>query len=369
MFQKQHTYIFNSNMPWFALFCSLGILYLSINVSVWCLLFLLILPFSFRKIKPNALQILLIISILIGFGSMAIFNSQFKAITYVNEFIKVITRNKLSNAIINFINNKYSKEISSFIKLILFNIKSKDTYTFYNQVVDLGIVWLFCVSGFHIALITRIIKRICKNRARVGLCINLAFVSLYLVFLKIPYGCLRIWLSLFYTHVFKKIKLHSFEKLGFIGLNICMLNPCCFANYGFLLSFIVCMGANYLNKFEIQNKLINQIVGCVVFYLLTIPFIFDMSKKVSLFTFINTFVFTYLLTGYFIYFLLFSWLAFMTPVHLFLIKSIYLIVGNIALTNIFIYSNKWEPWIKFIYYSVFIGLFKLSYLIVYNNKI
>jgi len=127
-----------------------------------------------------------------------------------------------------------------------------------------------------------------------------------MLLLKLPYGCIRIFLTLFYTHLFRRIGLRGFDKLGFIGLNICLLNINCFNSYGFLLSFVVCMGANFIKKYEITNKLINQIVASTIFFFLTIPFVFDMSNKVSIFTFINTFIFSYLLTGYFLYFILFS---------------------------------------------------------------
>jgi len=71
---------------------------------------------------------------------MSIFLKNFKFIDYINQLIKLITNNKVRDSIINFFDTKYSKEIASFMKLILLNIKSKDSYIFYNQVVDLGIV-------------------------------------------------------------------------------------------------------------------------------------------------------------------------------------------------------------------------------------
>lgn len=71
--------------------------------------------------------------------------------SYIMTINKMQFRDTLSNLLVfklnnivkqnifHFLEEKYSNELVAFIKLILFNIKTKDTYIISNQSIDLGI--------------------------------------------------------------------------------------------------------------------------------------------------------------------------------------------------------------------------------------
>lgn len=102
----------------------------------------------------------------------------------------------LRKVIFNFLDKCYEKETSSFIKLILFNVKSNDIWIFYKQTVDLGIVWLICISGFHVSLLSRVIKKIFVKIPRVGKYVNIVVIGFYSSLLNFSYASIRVLLKI-----------------------------------------------------------------------------------------------------------------------------------------------------------------------------
>ena len=361
--------IINSNLLLFTVFILCGILYLGFAVNYWYLLLSLLLPLTIRNVKLRWYQLVVLGSILIVFILLIILAKNFSLIELLNNGISKIGGNHVRKAIIKFLDGNYSSETSSFIKLVLLNIKSKDTYIFHKQVVDLGIVWLICISGFHISLISKLIKLIFKKIPKIGKYVDIVIIGFYSYVLNFTYASLRVLLKISYEWVFWRFDIQKYEKIGLIGLTICLLNPACFSNYGFLLSFIVCIAANYVNSLELNNKIITSLLINIFAFIVTIPFVILMNNKISLLSFINAFIFTYFSSIIFIYFLIFSWMPFMAIIHRGIIVASYVLVGNISFSNIYIYSQPWAAWANCIYYLVAIGLAKGLYLIVYNNKI
>lgn len=361
--------LINSNLLLFTVFCLCGILYLGFITNYWYLLLLLLIPLTIRNVKLRPSQIIILSSILIIFIVLIICANQFSLINLINSGIRKIGGNHVRKAIISFLDDHYSKETSSFIKLVLLNIKSKDTYIFHKQAVDLGIVWLICISGFHISLISKLIQLIFKKIPIVGKYVNIVILSFYSYVLNFTYASIRVVLNISYSWVFKRFDIQRYEKIGLVGLTIGLLNPSCFANYGFLLSFIVCIAANYVSSLQLNNKIITSLLINIFAFISTIPFVVDMNHKISLLSFINAFVFTYFSSIIFLYFLIFSWMPFMATIHRGIIVASYVLVGNISFSNIYIYSGDWPAWVNSLYYLTSVGLGKALYLIVYNNKI
>lgn len=355
--------ILNSNLPLFGLLCLMVVIYLGFVVNYWFLLFGLLIPFSFRKIKMNKWQIILMISLFLIFVLLVVFANQF-------SLFKLISFGKpIRNAMLNFLDGHYDKEIASFIKLILFNVKSDNIWIFYKQTVDLGIVWLICISGFHVSLLARIIRFLFKKKPRVGKYVSIFIISFYSLLLNFSYASVRVLLKLCFDWIFKNCEVKQYDRLGFIGIIICLLNPICCQSYGFLLSFIVSATTYFVMSLELNNKLIRSITINILCFLITIPFVVNMNHKISLLTFVNAFVFTYFSSFIFLYFLIFAWMPFMAIIHYGLMIASYVLIGNISFSNIYIYSTEWPIWLDFVYYLIGIIVFKVVYLIVYNNKI
>lgn len=365
MFKTQHRQnrILNSNLPLFTLLCLCCVIYLGFVIDYWFLLFGLLLPFTIRRRKINRYQIVTLVTIGVIFILLIIFANQFSLFSLMKF------GQPLRNAIFNFFNKHYEKETSSFIKLILFNVRSKDTWIFYKQTVDLGIVWLICISGFHVSLLSRIIKKIFVKVPKVGKYVNICVIGFYSILLNFSYASIRILLKLSFDWTFKRFNIQSYNRLGFIGLTICLLNPVCFSKYGFLLSFIVSTIVYFVMSLELNNKIIISLTMNVLAFLATIPFVIEMNHKISLLTFINAFVFTYFSSFLFLYFLIFAWMPFMAIIHRGIIIATYVLIGNISFGNIYLNFGSWPIWLDFVYYFVLCSIAKVVYLIVYNNKI
>jgi competence protein ComEC len=65
---------------------------------------------------------------------------------------------------IHFVESGYDKKTGDFIKLILFNVKDKNSSSTYFHMIDLSIVYLIVVSGFHISILRRIISYFFKKQ-------------------------------------------------------------------------------------------------------------------------------------------------------------------------------------------------------------
>ena len=371
MFRTKHkeNKIINSNLLLFTLFCLCAVLYLGLVINYWYFLLILLTPLTIRKVKLWWPQIVILSSIIVIFIFLIIFANQFSLINLLNQGIKLLGGNHVRKAIIHFLNKHYSKETASFIKLVLLNIKTKDTYYFHKQAVDLGIVWLICISGFHISLINTLIKLIFKKIPHIGKYVSIVIISFYSYILNFTYASIRVLLNISYSWIYKTFDIQKYEKVGLLGLTICLINPSCFSDYGFLLSFIVCIVATYVNSLELNNKIITSLLINIFAFVSTIPFVVAMNNKISLLSFINAFVFTYFFSLIFLYFIIFSWMPFMAIIHHGIIVASYVLIGNISFSNIYIYSNAWPAWINSVYCLLSVGLAKALYLIVKNNKI
>lgn len=362
-YKHKQSKIFNKDLILFPLFCLCAILYLGCIIDPFYLLFLLLLPISLWRCNINKVQILILVGIPITFIFLIVFAPNFSLVYYLT------LKNPIRTGISNFFDQHYEQETADFIKLILLNIKSQNTYVFYKQVVDLGVVWLFCMSGFHISLLSKIIRKIFSKKPQIMYWTNVIVIGLYSWILNFSYSSMRVWFKQISNKWLKQNEVNRYDQLGFVGLAICLFNPACFASVGMILSFSICIVVYFLIKFNLNNKILMSLLINISAFIITLPFIIDMNHKISLLTFINSFVFVYFSSFIFLYNFIFAWMPFLAVVHRGIIVSSYVLIGNISFSNVFIYSSSWLVWVKFIYFGLVVALFNLLYLIVKNNKI
>ncbi len=369
MHKQKRNIIFNQNFPIFSLFCLLGVLYLGFVVDYWYLLLIVIWPLTIKKIKPNKWQIIILFCILITFVMLMVLVPNFSLVSTYNKWFNKLTNGGPKNWFDNFFHKYYPDETIDFVKLVLFNVKSNHTYVFLKQTIDLGIVWLISSGGFHLSLISRVVNKIFKKKQLIALCTNIVILTIYSFFLGFAYGCLRVLFKTYFRVMFTRTKTGRFNQLGFVGVLICLLNPACFSSYSFLLSFTVCIASYGIIELSLNNKLISTLLINIVAFVATIPFVISMNHKISFLTFVNSFIFTYYFVFIFLYFFIFTWFPFMAIIHYWIIRISYVLVGNISFSNVYIWSNDWPIWAYNIYFLCFTSIFKITYLIVYNNKI
>jgi competence protein ComEC len=138
----------------------------------------------------------------------------------------------------NFIGSHYDQTTSSFIKLILLNIKEQQGKTTYYHMIDLSIVYLIVVSGFHISVLKRIISHCCAKHRRLANGINLGIIIFYCYLLNFAVSVTRVLFMFILTLIFdKKIK-NRIDILALSGLVSILLGPSCIFNIGFCMSYL-----------------------------------------------------------------------------------------------------------------------------------
>ena len=63
----------------------------------------------------------------------------------------------------DFITNTYDEETKSIINLFIFNYKDKYSYKIYQIIINLSIVYLIVIGGFHLSILQRIIRKTIKK--------------------------------------------------------------------------------------------------------------------------------------------------------------------------------------------------------------
>lgn len=363
--------ILNNSFPSFQLLILFATIYLGTVIDYWYFLLFLVVFISCLTIKPNWQQLLICLGICGIFIALVLTIPNFS----LNRLI-VLNLNKATNDIVrqsifNFFEYSYGKEIASFIKLILFNVRSNETYYFIKYATYLGVIWLICISGFHISLLSKLISLCFKKIPKVGFYVNIVIVAFYSYLLNFSYSSIRVLITLSMKWCWQHFKIESYNKLGWVGIFICMLNPSCFnLNYpGFLMSFIGCAGVYFVLDLNLNNKLITSLLINIYCSILTIPFVVKMNHEISILTFINSFVFMYIFSFVFIYFLIFAWFPFMKIIHFGIMSFAYIMIGNVSFSNIYIYMKEWKPYINCVYYVACGIASVLSYKLVLKNKL
>lgn len=355
----------NKNVtPWFIFFCSISIIYISFVINLWYLFFLVILLFNIRSIK-NFIFFIFLLLIFMSY-IMTINKMQFR--DTLSNLLVFKLNNIVKQNIFLFLEEKYSNELVAFIKLILFNIKTKDTYIISKQSIDLGITWLFQSSGYHLHILINIIMLICNKKKKIGLIISLIISFGYLILLKTSYAILKILLHLLLNKLFDKFHITNLNKIGIIGLIICTINPLCFADYGFILSIIISIVSLWIKSLNLNNKIIRQLIFNFAIQVTSIPIIMNITTKISLLSIISSFIFYYIISFIFLYFIIFSWFPFMTIIHKLIIYLFCTLIGNISFNDLFIKSFVWQhTWLLAYYGLIFLLSKVISYVIRINS--
>lgn len=351
-----------NNFPFFYCFflCCVG--YACIFVNIY---FLLAIPFLFcffflDKIRKHKKLIGVFIVFVVFLGLVFIFKPYFLTYQLSNK-IDDLLHWSLRDKINGFFNEVYEPKLASFIKLVLLNKKDNNIYKFYNQTVSLGIVWMITISGFHLHALITCLRCILKKVKIIKTLFPMLIISFYLYLLNFSYSCTRVILMLLFASVFKKVKLSKFNLLGLVGLIIIFLNPVAISNYGFVLSFLGCIGLYYIFELKINNLFLEKFLINVVINLLSLPIIVTMNESLSLFVVINCFVFTYFFIFIYFYFLLFAWLPFLVVLHHAIVYFVYLLLSSFAFFNHVLRFNNIHQlfWASYYYVlSIFLLLIK-----------
>ncbi|WP_343251373.1 ComEC/Rec2 family competence protein [Mycoplasma amphoriforme] len=256
--------------------------------------------------------------------------------------------------LINFLRVK-DLQAANFIELIVFNSKNPKINSFYKQLINLGLIHLISVSGFHLSLLSSIIYKILKKRLRLAK-ITSFFVCLFYGFL-LGYGfaILRVLVASFLNFFkFTKSSNQPLLKTVLSGLIILLINPFAVNNLGFQLSFlgtIVLCSMLYANHW---SKIILAIITSLLINFLSAPIILKLNQKIHLLIIFNSWIFTPIISFYYIASLLLYPFWFLWPYLDWFYLSLQSSVDLLAQLNwYFELKNNLPITIYFLYYLLF----------------
>lgn len=230
---------------------------------------------------------------------------------------------------------------SSFLKLILFNEKDRFNKEFYNSFSVFSLTYLIAVSGFHINLFLKILKKILKKDV---FCYG--GILFYLFLLDFSVSSYRAFLCNLFKKINKKIEfdLNNLDIVSLIGVVFMFINPGVIFSFGFIFSFL---SSFVLEIFTLYSK--RKLVLGFYVYLVNIPIILFYYYELNVLTLGLSIIMSYPI----------SFLYVFSLIYLFLDKFylVYKLVINMLL-NIFNALGKFDC-------SIIFGKPSYIFLIVY----
>lgn len=219
---------------------------------------------------------LILITYVININSFEYFN---------NLFIKLFEfdlREKISNYFFNI----HSNQVASFLSLLILNIKNNENYDLYNSLVNLSIVHLIVIGGFHVNLICFIFKKIFikqKKFANILSCI----VSLFFCLLtNFSASITRTFVSYIFSLSSKTKKYNNELSI----LTFCLISPQMVLNIGLCMSFACIRGLNIFSKLKIKNIFLKSIFSSFFVSIYLLPLLSHISAKFTIWSFLFSFL-------------------------------------------------------------------------------
>ncbi|MDE6428917.1 MAG: ComEC/Rec2 family competence protein [Malacoplasma sp.] len=234
------------------------------------------------------------------------------------------------------------------MSLILLNIKNSQNINLYYKLVNLSVVHLIVISGYHINIFCFLILKIFFKFPKVGRILSILF-SFFISYLNgFSPSTIRIFLSLIFSS-FNKTKNYSTD-LSII--TIAIIAPGTILSFGLCMSFLGARGVKLFNTVREKNIIYNSFFTSFFAIIYIVPYIAMMNNQISLWGIFFSILFTPIFSLIYILSLCFSWWIEFSP----MFKFTYQLVASISQTlnymNIYIeinFLNNW--WVIGFYYS------------------
>lgn len=202
-----------------------------------------------------------------------------KGVNYQIDYKKIyVVRNNepFNEIVINKLLENKSEGSKSYLKLILFNDKDELNVNFYNVFSVYSLTYLVAVSGFHVEILLKFLKKVFKNNF-----VGYIFVCFYLYLLDFSVSSYRAFLC----NVFKKINrklgfcLSNNDILSLIGSVFIIVNPSIMFSYSFIYSFLATF---VLEIFRVYTK--SKFLMSFYIYMINVPLMLLNYYKLNLAT-------------------------------------------------------------------------------------
>lgn len=265
--------------------------------------------------------------------------------------------------VFNFYESKLDEKSYSYLIGLVFGLNDFDL-SFKEQINNLGVSYLFCISGFHINMIIVLFDYILSkviHRQHIKDSIIIILLLIYAFLTGFSYGVARATLMVIITKInyYKSLNLTKLDCLSIAFIIISFINPYALYNTSFRLSFLsVFIILLITNNLKNDNKLITNYYITIIIFLASAPIIISINNEINLLTvFISPIIL--LLFSYII--LPFTYVLLILPQIYPLINSIYILFERIinTLNNfdiLLIESKTFSPILYITYYFLFYNL-------------
>ncbi len=165
----------------------------------------------------------------------------------------------------------------SIAPLVLLGIKTPETKEAYNIAVELSIVHLFVISGFHISLfyigINKALKLLRLDKYFEGW-LPLMVIFIYLFFMNFPLSASRAFflhVLVFINKKFLKSKVHNIILLSLTMSGMMIYKPYSVTSLSFIFTFLATAVIMIINDLKFKNDFRKFLVISIGVYLATLP--------------------------------------------------------------------------------------------------
>lgn len=236
--------------------------------------------------------------------------------------------------------------VDSYASMFILGIKDETISDYYHQLTELSIVHLFALSGLHIHILKKMIKKPLAFIVpkQVGDYLSLIIIGCYIYLIPFNVSFTRAYLVMVLRTLFKK-HLNSLDCLSIAALLMIMMNPYIIYSLSFIFSYFMYLIILLINRHKYLNILV---------YLASVPIILVIQYRINILSLILGIVLVPLIS--LLYQMLWIYVIFgnfFKPVNDILIN---------VLNNIVVFSNDFSVFINFSKPPLF---FIFSYYFIY----
>ena len=283
------------------------------------------------------------------------FIKDFNCFDHFSIWIDSVIHFSVRDKLIDYVNNAYDKETTSIINLFIFNKKDDYSYDIYKKVGNLSISYLIVISGFHLNMLKRVIKKVVYKPKILAEALSICAILFYTYLLNFSTSTSRVLISMIIGDLLPKNK-NRYTKTACTGILSLIICPKIIKDIGFNLSYICTFCVIYILSYQIKNFFINQILICFTCTMVSLPFIANINNQMNLFAVINSLLFTYFINISFIILILIFLIKWIYPVQKYLCWFTTNVITAFNVLNISINLTTWKFYLQSLYIWLFISI-------------
>ncbi|MGI6377551.1 MAG: DNA internalization-related competence protein ComEC/Rec2 [Bacilli bacterium] len=293
-----------------------------------------------------------------------------QGVNYELEIINYKLLNKGDNLrpkIKSFLTSNLSEDSSKMISLLLLGDK-KDLTDFYNNLVDLSIVQLFVISGFHLNILSALFEKAFYKKTKLLLFTPLLLLPyLWLLNFTIPVLRAFLFLSLWRLIKYFNINCSRLSLLLLIATAFLVFDYHLIYNLSFQLSFSVCLMIELLNLNSRRTLTFKYLIRPLLLQLAIWPLLMRINYQVAPLAFITNILMTLPISLLYVLSLLTSVFKFLDAIYFPFVKGIISIIEGLTKVSPVLITGRPYPLLVLLFYFT-LALFLYFYSINYHKR-